>query len=588
MNWDRTSFRAYRSQRISFTIRLGLCLLSWIPATLAIAMISPTSSTHAIDNTTGLTYPTPILPNNNTAHNMGSDTSAKDQATQSRYTTATTTAKSTPTSNTFVDATTPTPNTVSDAASPSPFSSHQHAIERGEYLVKLGDCIACHTAPNGKAFAGGLAIKTPFGRLYTPNITPDRTTGIGGWTTPQFIKAMRQGISPSGHYYYPAFPYPYFNQLTTQDLKDIKAYLDAIPPIQQPNHPNGLIFPFSWRFLQLGWRILFFNNHGPYQPNAQHNALWNRGAYLVKTLGHCSMCHTPSHYLFSKKWVLAAPMKKYYLAGGFVDGYFAPNITRALMKDVSAETLANVFRKDQMIGGGQVQGPMADANHNSLKYLSDQDVLAIATYLKTVTSKTLPQPKTGKGLAAGKAIFNQYCSGCHLTGAGGAPKLGDASTWGPLIQSGGVNALTENAIHGIGGMPPKGACSTCSHDQIKDAVLYLVSEASGKASQSQRPQAKPIKPLTLADGKKVYNTYCSACHSGAFPNAPVLENKQAWGPRINQGIDVLLTHALKGYKNMPPKGSCRSCSDAAIKAAVVYMVQESKTNGDYRLWLKNS
>jgi len=171
-------------------------------------------------------------------------------------------------------------------------------IKRGAYLTKLGDCIACHTKPgSGKTFAGGLAIKTPFGTLYTPNITPDKTTGIGGWTTQQFIKVMHKGKSPQEKYYYPAFPYLYFNSITTKDLVAIKAYLDVIPAIQQENQKNDMMFPFSWRFMQLGWRILFFRDKGDYKYNPKHTAVWNRGKYLVDGLGHCGMCHTPMHHI---------------------------------------------------------------------------------------------------------------------------------------------------------------------------------------------------------------------------------------------------------------------------------------------------
>jgi len=243
-------------------------------------------------------------------------------------------------------------------------------IKRGEYLTKLGDCIACHTKPGSqKPFAGGLPIKTPFGTIYTPNITPDKATGIGNWTNKQFLDAMRDGKSPEGHYYYPAFPYIYFNSVNTKDLLAIKAYLNAIPPIQQKDRETDMHFPFNWRFLQLGWRILFFHDKGPYQNNPKQSAAWNRGKYIVDGLGHCSMCHTPMHHFIRKKWVLGAPIQKYYLTGNFVEGFFAPNITSTDLKNTPTQEIADVFLKDKLIGGGEVEGPMADVNHDSLKYL---------------------------------------------------------------------------------------------------------------------------------------------------------------------------------------------------------------------------
>src|SRR3990167_594836 len=168
-------------------------------------------------------------------------------------------------------------------------------IKRGEYLVKAGDCLACHTkeAKGGKVFSGGLPMQTPFGNVYSPNITPDKETGIGNLSNEDFIRAMRDGVAPDGQYYYPAFPYIYFNKITTPDLLAMKAYLDLIPAVKQQNRDNEMMFPFNWRFLQLGWRILFFypDRMGEFKPNAAKSSQWNRGAYLVEGLGHCAMCH---------------------------------------------------------------------------------------------------------------------------------------------------------------------------------------------------------------------------------------------------------------------------------------------------------
>ncbi len=457
-------------------------------------------------------------------------------------------------------------------------------IKRGEYLVKMGDCIACHTKRGGKPFAGGFGIDTPFGTIYTPNITPDKQTGIGSWTDKQFIKALHEGISPKGEYDYPAFPYLYFNKITTQDLLDIRTYLNAIPAVNQKNRKDTMKFPFNIRFLQLGWRILFFKDTGPYKSNPKKSAQWNRGAYLVESLGHCSMCHTRSHHFIFKKWILAAPIKKYYLAGNFVEGFYAPDITSAALKDTPVKAIANVFLKDRLLGGGKVQGPMADANHDSLKYLTKSDIQAIAIYLKSVKSQVPPMPKTGTGLAAGKKIFNQYCAGCHLTGAGGAPKIGDIADWAPRIKNG-MNTLYKNALNGFKGMPPKGTCMTCSKQQIQDAVQYIVSQSKpGAAGATTATPAKAPKPLTLADGKKLYNTYCAVCHEGEYPGAPKTGDKEAWKPLIAQGMQILIDRSIRGYKNMPAKGGCRSCNDEEVIAAIKYMVHQSKTSGNYQLW----
>lgn len=457
-------------------------------------------------------------------------------------------------------------------------------VKRGEYVAKMGDCIACHTAVGGgKAFAGNFFLDTPFGKIYTHNLTSDKETGIGGWTYDQFVKAMREGVGPDG-FAYPAFPYLYFNRMTDDDLKALFAYLNAIPAVKTIKKENTLFWPISWRFTQLGWRMMFFYHQkkGPYVDDPSKSKAWNRGSYIVNGPGHCSMCHTQSYYLFSPKYALGAPMNKYFLAGGMVDGGHAPNITSKLMKGVPTDDIVNVFMNDELIGGGKIaQAAMLEVNHDSLKHLKRSDLEAIATYLKTVVSKDRP---VASGSDAGKSIYSTYCTGCHTTGAGGAPKLGDKTAWEPLIKQG-MDTLYNNAIHGINAMPPKGTCSSCTDQQIKDAVKYIVDQAeSGTASG---PSVAPaMKPLTLADGKRVYDKYCSVCHTpgSTYLNAPALGDKQAWAPLIKQGMVNLFLNVTHGHGNMAPKGGCTTCTDADLVAATKYMVHESKSQGNYTLW----
>ena len=168
----------------------------------------------------------------------------------------------------------------------------QDAVTRGEYLVHAGGCVSCHTAPGGTAFAGGRALATPFGTFYSPNITPDLDTGIGRWTDAQFLRALRAGVRPDGANYFPVFPFPSFTNITDADALAIKAYLFSLPPVRQTDRPHDVAFPFSWRFLQFGWKTLFFRE-GPFRVDPSHDAAYNRGAYLVTALAHCGECHTP-------------------------------------------------------------------------------------------------------------------------------------------------------------------------------------------------------------------------------------------------------------------------------------------------------
>lgn len=450
------------------------------------------------------------------------------------------------------------------------------SVKRGEYLVKAGDCIACHTDVGGKPFAGGLPIKTPFGTMYVPNITSDPETGIGRWSDDDFVRAMHEGISQKGHYYFPAFPFMYFDKMSRQEVLDIRAYLNAIPAVHQQNHPLDMPWPFSWRELQSFSRFLFFDfSKGEFQPDLRKSPEWNRGAFLVEGPGHCAMCHSPLNFFgFAKK--------KYDLTGGFVDGYSAPNISASGLKDVPTQKILDVFLKDQKYTGGTVQGPMLQVNHDSLRYLSLDDLNAIVTYLRTVESKMPPAPSVGTGAKAGEAIYQKYCAGCHMSGGGGAPKFGDSGQWAPFLAAG-MDKVYTNAIHGIDGMPPKGNCDACTDDQVKNAVDYIVNN-SKSATGANQPAAPAAQSLTsLQKGKEVYTQVCSVCHADGQLGAPKLGDKEAWTPILQNSLDVLIERSIKGYKGHPLMGACYQCSDADIISAVKYMAQEGGS-GNYKLW----
>lgn len=451
-------------------------------------------------------------------------------------------------------------------------------IKRGEYLAKAGDCIACHTNTEnqGAPFAGGLGIKTPFGTFYSPNITPSQDSGIGKWSDQDFLRAMKQGIRPDGSYYYPVFPYLYFSSITDSDVLAIKAYLFALKPVEQANRANDVPFPFNWRFLQLGWRMLFFHP-SEYVVSKDHTQGWNRGAYLVQGLGHCGMCHTPIN-------ILGAPKQKYFLTGGFVDGYFAPDITAFGVKAATVSEIESVFTQGQMLGGGgKVEGPMADVNHDSLQYMLRDDLQGIAIYLKTVQSKRPEVAKGPVGAGAGKKIYNDHCAVCHNTGSAGAPKLGDEAEWA-LRTKQSLDVIFAHAINGFGSMPPRGTCMSCSDEQIKAAVQYLIDQSKPGAGAKAAPVIKPVPKLTLADGKRVYEASCAVCHNQGFFGAPKMGDQATWTHLAKQNLDVLFTHSIQGYKRMPPRGNCPTCTDGEIIAAIKYMLSQSKVDGDYSLW----
>jgi mono/diheme cytochrome c family protein len=269
----------------------------------------------------------------------------------------------------------------------------QDAVQRGEYLVHAGGCVSCHTVPGGAPFAGGRALATPFGTFYTPNITPDAETGIGRWTDAQFLRALRQGRRPDGASYFPVFPYPSFTNITDADALAIKTYLFSLPPVRRENRAHDVAFPFSWRFLQTGWRLLFFRE-GPFQPDASRDAVYIRGAYLVTALGHCGECHTPRNLLGAVKPSLA-------LAGtrDGPDGQAVPNITpdrTTGIGDWDGADIVTLLKTGRTPEQSAVKGAMREVVQDGLKMLSDADLQAIAVYLlaqKSIASVTTSEAR---------------------------------------------------------------------------------------------------------------------------------------------------------------------------------------------------
>jgi mono/diheme cytochrome c family protein len=252
------------------------------------------------------------------------------------------------------------------------------AIARGEYLVRAGGCFSCHTAAGGQQLAGGRALATPFGTFYSPNITPDPQTGIGRWTDAQFLRALRLGVRPDGANYFPVFPYPSFTGISDRDALAIKAYLFSRPPIRQANRPHEVAFPFSWRLLQTGWKLLFFTP-GPFRPDPQHSAAYNRGAYLVTALAHCGECHTPRN-------AFGAVRTDMPLAGTAAgpDGQLVPNITPDKATGIGQwekADLVDLLHTGSTPEQSKVKGAMREVVEDGLKYLSDSDRQAIADYV---------------------------------------------------------------------------------------------------------------------------------------------------------------------------------------------------------------
>ncbi len=296
-------------------------------------------------------------------------------------------------------------------------------IEQGEYLTRAADCLACHTAEGGVPYAGGRAFVLPMGTLYSTNITPDKETGIGDYSDANFLNAIHKGIGRGNARLYPAMPFASYTYMSDADALAIKAYLFTLKPMHAPAPANTLSFPFNQRALMGVWALLF-NADKRFEPRPQRDPQWNRGAYLVEAMAHCGECHTPRN-------LMQALNNREKFAGAVQAGWRAYNITRDPKSGVGAWSeadLAHYLAAGHADGRGTASGPMGEAVDNSLQYLTQGDITAIVTYLRSVPGiatsdlgeiRTSPAPSShAEGVAAnvdsrGKAVYAGACAGCH-------------------------------------------------------------------------------------------------------------------------------------------------------------------------------
>jgi mono/diheme cytochrome c family protein len=293
-------------------------------------------------------------------------------------------------------------------------------IARGKALADAAGCASCHTADPAKPFAGGKRIDTPFGGIYSPNLTPDRDTGLGAWSDDDFYRALRHGIAPDGSRYYPAFPYPNFTKLIRDDILAIRAYLATLAPISNRPPQAELRWPLNYRVLMRGWDFLFFRP-GIFEPDQQKSPEWNRGGYLVEGAAHCGTCHTPKN-------LFGADKRGRAYGGGFVQGWFAPRLDsaeRAGLKSWSADDIVEYLQSGRN-GKSHAGGLMAEVVVHSTSLMSDADVRAIAVYLKDLPAgKREPAviPPSPELLADGEKIYKWACIACHEVDGSGAPRI---------------------------------------------------------------------------------------------------------------------------------------------------------------------
>jgi mono/diheme cytochrome c family protein len=383
-------------------------------------------------------------------------------------------------------------------------------VKRGAELAAIGGCGVCHTAPGGRPFAGGLAVPTPFGTIFSTNITPDIETGIGRWSEAAFQRAMREGIRRDGQYLYPAFPYDHFTLVSDDDDRSLYAYLMTRDAVRALPRPNDLPFPLNVRLVMFGWNFLFFRQ-GPFRADAGQSETWNRGAYLAEGLGHCGACHTPRNFLGAEK-------TKQEFAGGEVEGWTADALNASSPAPLTwnADALTRYLSRGFDETHGVARGPMAPVAQG-LRSVLKNDVRAIATYIVAAmaNARTTPQPVAqqaevqsgrGKTVAASSAdsqaeilsaaetngnergalIYAAACAGCHqgprAMPYGGIDLALSSGISGPSSQN-----LINVVLYGLpaaeGARSPimPGFAASISDDQLVALVAYLRAHFSDRA-----------------------------------------------------------------------------------------------------------
>jgi len=351
------------------------------------------------------------------------------------------------------------------------------------------DCAACHNAPNGKPFAGGLPFELPFGTIYSTNITADRETGIGGWSDDDFVRALHRGIAPGGRYLYPAFPYTSFTAMNRDDALAIKAYLFSLPPQHVANKEDSLSLPFNQRWGMAFWNLAFLSDQR-FAPDPAQSAAVNRGVYLATALGHCGECHTP------RNLALALESGREF-AGEVLVGWRAYSITpdkRSGVGDWSDAQLASYISSAHARDRGSAAGPMAEAVENSLQYLTSEDISALVAFLRTVAAQTsdyavnaTPAPDAQEPQdELGRHVFEGGCANCHEYNGDGrqtvyASLVGSRSVVDPtsanvtqIMLNGAKYRIKDQNVY----MPPFGPAY--SDAELVAVANYVIAHFGGK------------------------------------------------------------------------------------------------------------
>lgn len=412
------------------------------------------------------------------------------------------------------------------AASVHQVAAADAPTDRGEYVARLGNCVACHSVPNAPPFSGGLKMATPLGAIYATNITPDKETGIGNYTLDDFDKAMRLGIAKDGHRLYPAMPYPSYAKMSEQDMKALYDFImKSVPAANVANKPSEIPFPLNQRWPLAIWNFLFADDER-YEAKASQSTEWNRGAYLVQGPGHCGACHTPRGLAFNEKGYNEDSDE--FLMGTELDNWSASNLRQDVNTGLGAWTPTDTveFLKAGHNRFGTAFGTMTEVINNSTQYMTDGDLTAIATYLHSLpgvreqnANAFKYEPAVEQKLKArtydmpGALVYMQQCVTCHLPdGKGFAPYLSPLAG-NPVIQdpipASLINiVLNSSSMVVVDGMPDAYRMpqyrALLTDQEIADVVTFIRSSWGNRASPVKAQDVAKMRKETDPAGDRIH------------------------------------------------------------------------------------